>query len=49
MVFSIFCEEGAAGEGYPGLIVFECTALDGLNDDIERYVMIVDCGSRAHL
>ena len=38
-VFTIFCDEEAAGEGYPGLILFECTSLDGVTDEIEKYVI----------
>ena len=36
LVFSMFYDEAAAGDGHPGLILFECTALDGVVDEIEK-------------
>ncbi|ESK91807.1 nuclear export factor [Moniliophthora roreri MCA 2997] len=46
-VFSIpILPESGAGTGYPGVLVFECSPLDGLEDELERKYRILDDCSR---
>ncbi|KAK7047608.1 actin cytoskeleton and mitosis protein [Paramarasmius palmivorus] len=45
-VFQIPVVPGARGAGYPGVIVFECTPLDGVEDELERKYRILDDCSR---
>ncbi|TFK19237.1 hypothetical protein FA15DRAFT_689578 [Coprinopsis marcescibilis] len=46
-VFSIpISKEHRQNEAHPGLIVFECTPLDGVNDEIERKYLVLDDCSR---
>ncbi|EEB94171.1 hypothetical protein MPER_07060 [Moniliophthora perniciosa FA553] len=44
-VFSIsVLPESEAGTGYPGILVFECSPLDGVEDELERkYRTLDDC------
>lgn len=35
-VFSIPVSEPDASEAFPGLVVFECTPLEGVDDDLEK-------------
>jgi len=36
-----------SGKSHPGLIMFECTPLEAVEDEIERYVVLVECGTFA--
>lgn len=41
VVFSIPIPPNPTREGFPGLIVFECTPLEEVADEIERYVSFI--------
>ncbi|KAJ7669015.1 hypothetical protein B0H17DRAFT_1162276 [Mycena rosella] len=45
-VFSIPVVSKPVPEGYPGIIVFECTPLAGVEDDLERKYRVLDDCSR---
>lgn len=45
-VFSIPVMDSADASDFPGLIVFECTSLEGVEDDLERKYRILDDCSR---
>ena len=38
LIFSIPLASSELSEGWPGLLVFECTSLEGMTDEIERFV-----------
>lgn len=38
LIFSIPLATSDSSEGWPGLLVFECTPLEGIKDEIERFV-----------
>ena len=45
-VFSILVSPRPSMECFPGLIIFECTPLDGVDDEIERKYRVLDDCSR---